>query len=135
MIIRLCEVTINKTDTCLTYVLKRLGSSPFIWSYENIDKAFDIKPFSTIKELELGDVVLWDENAHQVEMATHIDRDGNLTLTNVWARVHFAIYEGNGMVSDCSRRDNISSLPRLRMQHLNEVERMPDRVLRYKFDD
>lgn len=135
MILRLCEVTITKTDTCLTYALKRLGSSPFIWSYENIDKAFDITSFSTIEQLEVGDVVLWDANAHKVEMATHIDVKGNLTLTEVWARVHFAVYEGNGMVSDCSRRDNISSLPRLRVRELKTLERMPDKVLRYRFDD
>jgi hypothetical protein len=133
MIVRLCQVQINKTDTCLTYVLKRSGISPSLYQYENIDKGFDISSFSSIDKLEYGDIVLWDANAHQAEMAVAIDKNGLLTIMDVWARVHFAIYEGNGMISDCSRRDNISSLPRLRMRKLEEVERMPDKVLKFKF--
>jgi hypothetical protein len=133
MIVRLSEVQIKKTDTCLTYVLKRSGISPSLYQYENIDKGFDVTQFSSIEKLEYGDILLWDANAYQVPMHYAIDKNGQLTLMDVWARVHFAIYEGDGMVSDCSRRDNISSLPRLRMRKLEEVERMPDKVLKFKF--
>lgn len=125
-------VVIDKTDTCLTYVLKRKGLSKNCCTYETVEKIFNIKEYSE-KDLRKGDIVLWDFNTELIDIVIEITKDGILKKYPVSIRVHFAIYEGDGKISHVVRNTLNKPLPELVIDDLKrESKRMPDSILRLK---
>ena len=59
---KLKNVTLTKTDTCLTYVLKRSGLDPYLCGYENFHEFFDQYSFARYQNrLQVGDIFLWSK--------------------------------------------------------------------------
>jgi hypothetical protein len=124
------DVTLSKTDTCLTFVLKRLGLQKDLCSYLTFHEHFHQYPFVRYKEkLEIGDLIMWDKDIKWESMAVSI-KDGRIIWENVPKGFHFGIYEGNGMFTDCTRLV-IPPHPTLRMRDINSLQKTPDWILRF----
>lgn len=130
------KVTLDKTDTCLTYVLKRIGLSPNLCTYENFNEHFHQLTWrSKKKELSVGTILLWDKDVKWKWMPTTISKDGQVKSKLIPTSFHFAVYEGNGLISDCTRLHSISPpSPTLRIRELADVKSNPDWILTYDND-
>ena len=127
--ITLKDVTLTKTDTCLTFVLKRLGLQKDLCSYITFHEHFHQYPYVRQKhKLQVGDLLMWDKNISWEWMAITI-KNSTITWENVPKGFHFAIYEGNGMFTDCTRLV-IPPHPTLRMRDIASLQKTPDWVLR-----
>lgn len=127
--ITLKDVTLTKTDTCLTFVLKRLGLQKDLCSYITFHEYFQQYPYVRHKnKLQVGDLLMWDKDISWEWMAITI-KDSTITWENVPKGFHFAIYEGNGMFTDCTRLV-IPPHPTLRMRDIASLQKTPDWVLR-----
>lgn len=127
--ITLKDVTLTKTDTCLTFVLKRLGLQKDLCSYITFHEHFQQYPYVRHKnKLQVGDLLMWDKDITWEWMAITI-KDSTITWENVPKGFHFAIYEGNGMFTDCTRLV-IPPHPTLRMRDIASLQKTPDWVLR-----
>jgi hypothetical protein len=127
--ITLKDVTLTKTDTCLTFVLKRLGLQKDLCSYITFHEHFQQYPYVRHKnKLQVGDLLMWDKDISWEWMAITI-KDSTITWENVPKGFHFAIYEGNGMFTDCTRLV-IPPHPTLRMRDIASLQKTPDWVLR-----
>lgn len=128
----LFEVNIKKTDTCLTYVLRRIGADKLIdkITYDNLHEHFDFKSFerSSQEKLKLGQIFLWDRTMELVDLPWSIDQNGTILWHKVGVGYHFAVYEGNDMFSDCSRLER-NPHPSLRMRRFSDLKKMPDHIL------
>jgi hypothetical protein len=133
IVIKLHQIELSKAETCLTYALRRIGLEPSkSYCYESLENDFNMIPFREFGQLTQGVLLLWDSNREYVELPWSIDEKGRIVTSKISSRIHLAVYEGNGLVSDCSRRGNPSSLPSLKMRKLREIDREPDKVLVYK---
>jgi hypothetical protein len=71
---------------------------------------------------------MWDKDISWEWMAITI-KDSTITWENVPKGFHFAIYEGNGMFTDCTRLV-IPPHPTLRMRDIVSLQKTPEWVLR-----
>jgi hypothetical protein len=127
--IQLFDLSLNKGDTCLTYVLKRLGLEEDLCSYETLHDHFDQFQFSRYKKkLSVGDILLWDRDI-KWEWMPWIIKDKNIIWKNIPLGVHFGIMEDDDLFSDCTRLIKPPH-PSLRIRRLNEVHKNPDWVLK-----
>ena len=107
--IKLKDVHITKNDTCLTYVLKRLGLPTDFCTYITLHDKFSYYPFTAFeKKLQVGDVLIWE---------------------NIPVKFHSAIFEGDDTFTDCTRLIHTPH-PSLRMRMLSDIQKKPDWVLR-----
>lgn len=127
------KVTIDKTDTCLTYALKRIGLDPKLCNYENFNEFFHQLPWkSKRKDLTPGTLLLWDKNIKWKWMPVSITKDGIIKSKSIPTEFHFAVYEGDNLVSDCTRlHSNTSTCPNIRMRELSDFKNNPDWILIY----
>lgn len=123
------KVQLEKTDTCLTYVLKRLGEEPNLCTYENFHEYFNQHVFSRLKDsIKIGDILLWDKDVKWEWLPWSIDEKG-VRWKNVAVKFHFGIYEGEGTFSDTTRLVRIPH-PSIRLRSIKDVKRNPDWILR-----
>jgi hypothetical protein len=123
------NVTLSKTDTCLTFVLKRLGQPKDLCTYITFHEHFHQYPFVRYKDkLQVGDLLMWDKDIKWEWMAVTI-KDSTIMWENVPKGFHFGIYEGNGMFTDCTRLV-IPPHPTLRMRDIASLQKTPDWILR-----
>ena len=67
------DVTLSKTDTCLTFVLKRLGLPKDLCTYLTFHEHFHQYPFVRYKDkLQIGDLIMWDKDIKWESMAVSI---------------------------------------------------------------
>tara|TARA_A100001201_G_scaffold97873_1_gene84423 strand:- start:453 stop:881 length:429 start_codon:yes stop_codon:yes gene_type:complete len=129
-LVELQIVNLEKTDTCLTYALKRAGLSPDLCSYDTMHEHFNLQAWSRYKnKLKVGDIVLWDKDSKHEWLPWKINGLG-VEWKNVPVGFHFAIYEGNYMFSDCSRTV-VPPHPTLRLRNMKDLHKNPDWVLVY----
>jgi hypothetical protein len=122
-------VTLDKTDTCLTYVLKRRGLDPKLCTYQTFHEFFNQYQYARYrKKMEIGDIVLWDKNIKWEWLPWSINGGVGITWKSTPVGFHFAIYEGDGMFTDCSRTV-VPPHPTLRLRKINELQKNPDWVL------
>lgn len=116
--------------------LKRIGLSPNLCSYENFNEHFHQLTWrSKKKELIIGTILLWDKDVKWKWMPTAISKDGQVKSKLVPTGFHFAVYEGNGLISDCTRLHSISPpSPNLRIRELADIKSNPDWILMYDGD-
>lgn len=127
--LKLVDITLNKSDTCLTYVLKRMNLDENLCSYETLHDYFDQFQYSRYKKkLSVGDILLWDRDIKWEWMPWSI-KDKNITWKNIPLGVHFGIMEDEETFSDCTRLIHPPH-PTLRIRKLNEVHKNPDWVLK-----
>jgi hypothetical protein len=127
------KVTLEKTDTCLTYALKRIGLKPDLCVYESINEHFHQIPWKARKkELTIGTILLWDTNLKWRWLPVSITKDGHIKNKLIHTGVHFAVYEGDGLISDCTRLHSPSPpSPSLRLRELSDMKSTPDWLLIY----
>jgi len=127
------KVVLDKTDTCLTYALKRIGLDPHLCTYENFNEYFHQMPWkSKKKDLLLGSLLLWDKEIKWKWMPVSISKDGLIKSKSIPTGFHFAVYEGNNLISDCTRLHSISPpSPTIRMRDMVDFKSNPDWILIY----
>jgi hypothetical protein len=122
------DVHISKNDTCLTYVLKRLGLPIDFCTYITLHDKFQYNPFISEKKLKVGDILIWDKDVEWDWMPTKII-GSKLIWENIPVKFHSAIFEGHDTFTDCTRLIHTPH-PSLRMRVLSEIKKKPDWVLR-----
>ena len=122
-------VRLTKTETCLTYVLKRIGLEPHFCTYETFHEHFNQFTFSRYqKKLKIGDVLLWDKTSKWEWLPWSINGNGIIEWKSVPVNFHFAIVEGDGKFSDCTRLV-APPHPTLRLRQMKDLQKNPDFVL------
>jgi len=131
------KVVLYKTDTCLTYVLRRLGKIELInlVNYENIHDYFESYQFTEKRKnkLEIGDILIWQRDSKLFDMPWEIDENGKIIWHRKIIGSHVAIYEGDEMISDTTRLITPPH-PNLRLRKLNQLYKMPDYILKFNTD-
>jgi hypothetical protein len=102
------KVTINRTDTCLTYALKRLGI------YDKFPEAegeyfmqkCDKRRIKSFEGLEPGALIMVKNPPDTIYKTFGIDEQGRLIYSGMSNRLHFMLYEGR-YISDVTREDGI----------------------------
>ena len=147
------RVVLAKNDTCLTYVIKRTGVET------NLKYTVDIpadcfveykqKDNKTTAALHVGDIIGWRANRKVALLRNEISSIGGKPViihNPVYVHIHLAVIEqieelkGNTIItiSDCVRKENVNSVPEIRLKLLNlredgepkETEvRLPDFVI------
>jgi hypothetical protein len=126
---KLKKVTLEKTDTCLTYVLKRMGQNFDLCTYDTFHENFNQYSFRRkINSIKVGDILLWDKDIEYVWLPWQIDERG-IEHKAVPVGFHFGIYEGDGYFSDCTRLMRAPH-PSLRFRKLTDLKKNPDWILR-----
>jgi len=122
------KVELVKTETCLTYVLRRMNLPSDLCTYDSFSDHFNQTLFSKVKDLKRGDVLLWDKNVKYEWLPWVIDESG-IRWKSVAVSFHFGIMEDSKHFSDCTRLVNPPH-PSLRYRDLKDLRRLPDWVLR-----
>jgi len=128
MDIKLLPVTLEKTDTCLTYAFKRVGLSHDVVIYEDLENLFEVKEYQA-QLLKKGRLLIWDKNRIEEVLPNHIDENGRILFLSTIRGIHVAVYEGDLLVSDCTRCEKFNSLPVLMMRYIRDIGRMPDKIV------
>lgn len=101
------KVFLQKTDTCLTYALKRLG---IFGQYGGLDaKQFENRSkkirINTFDGLLYPSLIMVKHPPESFVCYNEIDEFGRVYLNEVSTRWHFMVYEGD-FLSDATRDDN-----------------------------
>jgi hypothetical protein len=130
---KLQKVTLEKSDTCLTYVLKRLGLESNLCSYENLHKNFEQVIFKG-RKLKTGDILLWDKTIEWEWLPWKIDDGGIISWKSVPVGFHFGIVEDDtSKFSDCTRLVRPPH-PTIRLREIKDLRNNPDWILIYNND-
>lgn len=130
---KLHDVQLTKTDTCLTYVLKRLGLEENLCTYDTILEYFEDYQYKRVKEFNIGDVLLWDRDIEWVWLSWKIE-GSSIIWKNVPVGFHFGIVETDtSTFTDCTRHVRPPH-PSLRLRNIDDIRKKPDWVLRYNGD-
>lgn len=119
------HVVLEKTDTCLTYALKRTGYSsafPQIKGSEGMLEKFERHIYESTSILEPGTLILWTENERWQTLPCEITTLGLILSHERLIGSHYGVYEGDGLISDCtiSSKDFFFSRT-IRMRRLEEM--------------
>lgn len=142
------RVTLTKNDTCLTYVIKRTGIETNLKFTVDIPDNLLLSFNGEVTKLKVGDIIGWRANRKVALLRNEISSIGGkpVVIHNpVYVHIHLAVIEqieeikGNTIitVSDCVRKENVNSVPEIRLKVLNlrgdepkETEvRLPDFIL------
>ena len=108
---------------CVTYILRRSGlkMSP----EEFVSAPWKFKPFDE-SVAEIGDIVCWQNGGFQTDVTLKMS-EGIPVTTSICCDYHYAIYEGNGLISDLTIDGN-NYAPRIRVRGSVDA-RKPDFIL------
>lgn len=130
--VKFSSVKIAKSDTCLTYVLKRIDKyyQSNIYSLENYTDYFEREKINDKSELIEGDIILWNEKLYYQEFPMEITESGMIISHPVQRNIHVGIVEriedDKILFSECSRtKVENGGIPILSYRDLNEI-RIPD---------
>ncbi len=108
----------------MSYVLKRIGCFdlyPFDYDKLTDGEWFEILAYDQNK-LQPEDIILWDGfdcQVRKIPMSTEITQDGKLIFNQVYQGFHCAVYEGDGLFSDCSQD---TFYPYIRVRQIDEIK-------------
>lgn len=140
---------LTKTDTCLSYVIKRTGIETNVKFTVDIPDNVMIEFKGDYTKLEVGDIIGWKAKREFTLLNTEISSIGGkpvLIKNPVYVHLHLAVIEHIHKqkdkylitVSDCVRKENVNSVPEIRLKLINlreddepkETEvRLPDFVI------
>lgn len=124
-------VQLTKTESCLSYALKRIGKAGLLpIDYEGMlsGTVFEVLG-GDLDNLDMvpGDIVVWDRDLQKTLLPIEIDEAGRIVHAYVRTGLHYAVYEGGDILSDCVRDGDY---PVIRLRKLSDTR--PDRVLRLR---
>ena len=126
------SVVLKKTDTCLTYVYRRLGKPELCEDvdYESLHEHFDSRVYNkkSSSNLKIGDILLWDREVEYQDISWVIDKKGVICWKRIPTKFHIGIYEGDDLFTDCTRT-MIPPHPSIRMRKLSDIKKLPDQIL------
>lgn len=122
------KVFLQKTDTCLTYALKRLG---IFCQYGNLDaKQFEKRStkhqIKNLENLQYPSLIMVKHPPESFVCYNEIDELGRVYLNEVSTRWHFMVYEGD-FLSDATRDDNGYMYIRVRKLSEFNLEKHPSK--------
>lgn len=126
---KLKAIRLEKTDTCLSYALKRIGAEKLLpIDYDGMVSGvtFEVFGWANIGP-EIGDLILWDRDLTKSLLPVVIGEDGRIVHSYMQTGLHYAVFEGADLISD-SVRDN--DYPIIRIRLLSDTR--PDRILRWR---
>lgn len=142
------RVILTKNDTCLTYVIKRTGIETNLKFTVDIPDDLLLSFNGDFTKLKVGDIIGWKANRKIALLRNEISSIGGkpVVIHNpVYVHIHLAVVEqieeikSNTIItiSDCVRKENVNSVPEIRLKVLNlrgdepkETEvRLPDFIL------
>ena len=146
--IMLKRTVLTKQDTCFTYAIKRVGLETKLKFLADLPKEA-IKEFDgDYKKLQVGDIIGWQGKNKYALLVNEISSIGGkpVIIENpVYVHIHLAVVEevrthkGEYLitVSDCVRKENVNSVPEIRLKLLSlrddapkETEvRLPDIII------
>lgn len=94
------SVIIKRSDTCLTYILKRLGFFDIFNKYdvEEFIELFHLNPICNLNDLSKGDIVIVENKKHYyVKKKLIIDEQGRTFSNYVDNSYHFMLFEGDAI--------------------------------------
>lgn len=133
---KLQAVTLSKEDTCLTYALKRVGLIDKITTRdtEYLEEDFFFIPYESQSQLTIGSILVFSKHEKKLIVPDTIDVQGRIISHERLQLRHLAVYEGNGLISDCTTITNydFSGCRIMRMRELHLLKLNPSFVLRAK---
>ena len=128
-------VRVNKKDTCLSYVLKRVGIKSKTEFAKDIEKSM-LVPFD-INTVEVGKIVVWESKKTHYLYSTEIKTIAgkpSVIRNHEFVALHFGVIEVidkiNGedviTVSDCIRNSNCHSHPTIMLSTITKEEKTKD---------
>ena len=133
------KVTLSKADSCITYVLKRIGIH--FDSTEIINQQwFAINHFTETQyfanyPLKIGDILAWKSEPSNTFAPIQINESGQIIYEKIPTnKFHVAVYEGHSLVSDMTfyEYSKTSEHPIVRMRELSQLK-APDYILSHNF--
>ena len=99
---KLCAVRAEKTDSCLSYALKRIGLK--LDNYPTHPELISGEMFEVLKffgtPVEQGDILLWDKDVEENAFPLYITENGMVITKKIWRKFHVAVAEGHALYSD-----------------------------------
>lgn len=129
-------VTLTKGDTCLTYVLKRIGQHNQSKQYIllNFLDYFNTIEIDNKHQLKVGDIILWNKKMYFEKFNNAIDKNGIIFSTEIPRNIHVAIVEKivNEKIfyTECMIDKENHGIPCIKMKEL--TKRTPDFILKLK---
>lgn len=130
------SVTLENSDTCITYALKRIGAETLLDGFdrEKLQSLLD-EHFYMLKYIGVaspGELLLFASN-RITPMPRSISAAGVLNYDEIHAGLHMGVVESPGYFSHLSRNhDHGNYLPCIKIDEINRYKRLPDFVLRLK---
>ena len=125
------SVELYKNDTCVTYALKRIGAFelyPLDYPQLTDGILFEVLTFNATK-LSVGDLLLFESRTEKEFYPLTIDNNLRIVDKPIWTGFHVAVYEGDGLVSECNR-DRCCAYPSISLFKLDD--RVPQKILKRK---
>lgn len=141
-------VNLDKTDTCWTYCLKRIGYPHTVTTNHNlIEQYFDFKELtnndpryatnrdynpelSWLDTLQPGDLLIFTAKESEMLLATSITAEGKLIYDMQKVRRHVVVYEGKGKVSHAiANTTNGLYCMEIEIKHLLDFKHLPTHKL------
>lgn len=111
---------------CWAYAFARIGRDFSLEHLEDYKKKLES---FYLPLLGVGDFVVWRaKNVFDDFCPTMIDDTGQVLHRRVLYDMHVAVYEGDGLVSDCSCAESLPA--HIRMRRLSDLP-TPDKMLRW----
>lgn len=118
---QLYPVKITPRDTCLTYACQRIGLNPDYVTMDNLDTITNLQALEGGEDLELGDVLYWENKAHKAWVNNSITGIGMIVAEEVMIGRHLAVFEGGNLVSDLTRVMTSFATGAIRIRDLDEL--------------
>jgi hypothetical protein len=125
-------VVISKTESCLSYALKRIGADDLLpIDYDRMvsGEHFHVLRWSETADMQAGDLVLWNRDLARSLLPIEITTAGTIVHGYLPTGLHYAVYEGDGILSDSTRDGDY---PVVRLRKLADCR--PDWILRRRGD-
>ncbi len=117
------DVIMDKSFTCLTYALSRVGRIdiyPIDYNEMVSGKFFEVIKYSKEK-LKIADIVVWSKDLKREFLPTRIIQN-KIISSKVIKWVHYAVYEGSSLFTDCGKTHE-GSYPYIKRYHISEVKK------------
>lgn len=112
------------TFICVTYTMRRIG---FCGSIDEFFKLDQIK-FSLNTKLHEGDILVWNHCSEHGKTYPLIIEKNVIYHKYIKFSNHFAVYEGNGIISDTFTSGEME-IPNIRYRKLADIQHFPDSII------